>query len=69
MTLEIYFNTELGGVIDTNKDTRCIAICIAIRVFHIAIYRNTLFGVSLHRYKLEAGSNLYHIIEFELYKI
>ena len=50
MTLELYYNTELGAVIDRNKDTRCIAICIAIRVFHIAIYHNTLFGVSLHPY-------------------
>ena len=38
MTLEIYHITELGAVIDRNKDTRCIAICIAIRVFHIAIH-------------------------------
>ena len=37
MTLELYYNTELGAVIDRNEDTRCIAICIAIRVFHIAI--------------------------------
>ena len=48
MTLEKYYNTELGAVIDRNKDTRCITICIAIQVFHIAIYRNTLFGISLH---------------------
>ena len=41
MTLELYHNTELGAVIDRNKDTRYIPICIAIRVFHIAIYRNT----------------------------
>ena len=52
MTLELYYDTELGVVIDRNKDTMCIAICIAIRVFHIAIYRNTLFGVSLHPYIL-----------------
>ena len=50
MTLELYYYTELGAVIDRNKDTRCIAICIAIQVFHIAIYCNTLFGVSLHPY-------------------
>ena len=37
MTLELYYNTELGAVIDRNKVTRCIAICIAIRVFHITI--------------------------------
>ena len=37
MTLELYYNTELGAVIDRNKDTRCIAICIAIQVFNIAI--------------------------------
>ena len=42
MTLELYYDTELGAVIDR---------CIAIRVFHIAIYLNTLFGVSLHPYK------------------
>ena len=35
---------------NTDKATRCIAICIAIRVFHITIYRKTLFGVSLHPY-------------------
>ena len=23
MTLELYYNTELGAVIDRNKDTRC----------------------------------------------
>ena len=51
MTLELYYNTELGAVIDSNKDTRCKAIW----VFHIAIYRNTLFGVSLHPYSLQAG--------------
>ena len=50
MTLELYYNNELGAVIDRNKDTRCISICIAIGVVHIAIYRNTLFGVSLHPY-------------------
>ena len=50
MTLELYYNTELGTVIDRNKDARCIAICIAIRVFHI-IYPNTPFGVSLHSYQ------------------
>ena len=50
MTLELYYNTELGTVIDRTKDTRCITICITIRVFHIAIYRNALFGVSLHPY-------------------
>ena len=38
MTLELYNNTELGAVIDRTKDTRCIAICIAIWVFHIAIH-------------------------------
>ena len=37
MTLELYYNTELGAVIFRNKDTRCMAICIAIRVSHIAI--------------------------------
>ena len=37
MTLELYYNTELGAVIDRNKDTRCIAICIAIR-FSISQY-------------------------------
>ena len=52
MSLELYYHTELGAVIDRNKDTRCIAICIEIRVFHIAIYRNTLFGVLLHPYRL-----------------
>ena len=31
MTLELYYNTELGAVLDRNEDTRCIAICIAIR--------------------------------------
>ena len=31
------YNTELGAVIDRNKDTRCITICIAIQVFHITI--------------------------------
>ena len=66
MTLEIYYNTELGAVIDRNKDTRCIAICIAIRIFHIAIYRNTLFGVSLHPYAavvigIKALSLIYHM--------
>ena len=44
MTLELYYNTKLGAVIDRNKDTRCITIC----VFHIAIYRITFFCVSLH---------------------
>ena len=43
MTFELY-NTELGAVIDTR--------CIAIWVFHIAIYLNTLFGVLLHLYHL-----------------
>ena len=38
----------LRTVIERNTDTRCIAIYIAIWVFHIAIYRNTLFGISLH---------------------
>ena len=42
MTFELYHNTELGAVIDRNKDTRCIPICIPIRVFHIAI--NTLLA-------------------------
>ena len=37
MTLELYYNTELGAVIDRNKDTRCIPICIPIRDFHIPI--------------------------------
>ena len=37
MTLELYYNAELRVVIDRNKDTRCIAKCIAIQVFHIAI--------------------------------
>ena len=37
MTLDIYYKTELGAVIDRNKDTRCLTIYIAIRVFHIAI--------------------------------
>ena len=45
MILELCYNSELGPVIDRNKDTRCIAICIAIPVFHIAIrflaYRRT----------------------------
>ena len=41
MTLELYYNTEHGAVIDRNEDTRCIAICITIGVFHIAIYLNT----------------------------
>ena len=44
MTLELYYNTELGAVIDRNKDTSCRAICVAIRVFHIALYRNKLFA-------------------------
>ena len=51
MTLELYYKTEQGAIIDRNKDTRCIAICIAIQVFHIAIYRISHFGVSLHPYK------------------
>ena len=50
MSLELYYNTEPGAVIFRNEDTRCMAICIAIRVFHIAIYRNTRFGVLLHPY-------------------
>ena len=50
VTLELYYNTELGAVIDRNKDTRCIAICIAIQVFHIIIYGLMLFGVSLRPY-------------------
>ena len=37
ITLELYYNAELGTVRDRNKDTRCIAICIAIGVFKIAI--------------------------------
>ena len=37
MILELYYYTELGAVIDRNKGTRCIAICITIQVFHIAI--------------------------------
>ena len=49
MTVELYYNTELGAVIDRNKDTRCIPIYIAIRVFHIWQY---IFGVSLHPYML-----------------
>ena len=39
---------ELSTVAERNIDTRCIAIYIAIRVFYIAIYRNMLFGISLH---------------------
>ena len=52
MTLELYYNTKLGVAIDRNKDPRCIAICIAMWVFHIANYCNTLFGVSLQPYYL-----------------
>ena len=37
MTIELYYNTELGAVIDRNKYTRCIGICIEIRGFP---YRN-----------------------------
>ena len=52
MTIELYSNTELGAVIDRNKETRCIAICITIQVFHTAIYCNTVLGISLHPYIL-----------------
>ena len=40
MTLEIglYYNTQLGAVIDRNNNARCIPICIAIQVVHIEIY-------------------------------
>ena len=53
MPLKFNNNTELGAVIDRTKDTRCITICIAIRVFP---YRNTLFGVSLHPYLFAYGN-------------
>ena len=39
---------ELTTVTERNIDTRCITIYIAIHVFYIAIYGNTLFCVSLH---------------------
>ena len=45
---------ELSTVTKRNIDTRCIAICIAIQVFYIAMYRNTLFGVSLHPYSQDS---------------
>ena len=61
--LELCYKTELGTVIGRNKDTRCIAICIAIRVFHIAIYRNTLFDVvSLHPYLIVSNLCLFQLI-------
>ena len=37
MAHELYYKTELGAVIDRNKDARCIAIRITIWIFHIAI--------------------------------
>ena len=69
MTLKLYYNTELGAVIDRNKNTRRIAICIAMQVFHIAIrflaYRcNPTGQISLECLFLSKGkhflSNLFH---------
>ena len=66
MTLELYYNTELGAVVDWNKDTRCIEIYIAIRVSHflkiwqcviecnfmtLELYYNTELGAVVDRNK------------------
>ena len=40
MTLELYYNTEEGAVIDRNKDTRCITICICgVSISQYAFWR------------------------------
>ena len=66
MTLELDCNTEPGAVIDKNKDTRRIAICIAIQVFHITIYGSTIFDISLHPIKIPLYLKFTNVFYLEL---
>ena len=43
----ILHSHELRKLIERNTDTKCLAICIAIQVFRVAIYYSTHFGILL----------------------